>query len=302
MIKALINKIKRTHKRVSLPEMLISIIFFIFFVAFIAQLLTTILYKRQQIVNNLQRMNINTILNLNHGSLVCYYAEIWAESTGIKMWGSDSWEIQWNEKPIWMLNANNAEWENDLCELLKAKLTSMYSINKTDNDRLLKNFFLVRTQVINVYTYKLVLNFAIDEWKSETEHIKRWTEKKEKWWTWYGNYLMQIFSIDYLGHILKVWANYNASAWHALDSLIKRIEQSWDLTKTKYSVFEHWNSDDIQRTDFWYKFQKMNLNLIDDNLIDQKDWWFPYNQILLQATYANWPFSYRDYYIYRNGQ
>lgn len=290
----------KLKKKFSLVELLASIIFFIFFVVFLSELLSTILIKRQQIVNNLQRMNINTVLNLNHGSLVCYYSNIWAEP----IWLDNKWEMAYNQKQIFTLNSSNTEWEIDLCNMIRANLEKRYSISQTDNDRLLKHFFLIRTQILNVYTYKLVLAFAIDEEKTDAEHIDRWTKKKKEWWINYRDNLLQIYAIDYIGNILKKWAVYNSSAWNALDTLIKRITSNDNdsLATTKYSVFEWMNNpwDEIKRTDFGYKFQKLNFNLIDDWLIDKFDHWFPYNQMLIQATYRNWPFSYRDYYIYRS--
>lgn len=288
----------KNKKQFTLLEVLITIPLVMILVFIVSNFIVMMFNLKEKTTADLQRININTVLNLNHGALVCYYSSIGAEEVGLDA----NWVIKHNEKDIWLLNNGNSEWENETCEILKATLKKEYWINPTgeEDTRLLKHFFLIRTQALNVYTYKLVLAFAIDEDKSDIEHIQRWNNRKDGWYE-YGRNLLQIYSINYIGNILKIGNNYNASAGNAVDSLIKRIKNSWDLESANYDIYEG-RGETVQKKDFGYSFNRLNFNLIDDVKIDPADNTFPYNQIMLQASYKNWDYSYTDYYAYKNGE
>ena len=285
-------------KQITLLDVLITIPLVMILVFIVSNFIVMLFNLKDKTTADLQRININTVLNLNHGSLVCYYSSIGAEEVGLDA----NWNMKHNEKDIWLLNNGNSEGENETCEILKATLKKEYWINPTweEDTRLLKHFFLIRTQAINVYTYKLVLAFAIDEDKSDIEHIQKWNNRKDGWYEYWRN-LLQIYSINYIGNILKIGNNYNASAGNAVDTLIKRIKSSWDLESANYDIYEG-RGEAVQKRDFGYLFNRLNFNLIDDAKIDPADNTFPYNQIMLQASYKNKDYSYTDYYAYKNGE
>lgn len=288
----------RNNKKLSLMEMLITIPL-IMILVFIASNFILLLYQtKDKTTSDLQRININTVLNLNHWSLVCYYSSIGAEEVGIDGQGNRAF----NEDEVWLLNNGNGEGENELCEVLKANLKKQYGINPTGDDevRLLKHFFIIRTQTINVYTYKLVLWFAVDEEKWDVEHIQRWNDRAKGWYD-YWNYLLQIYSIDYIGNILKIGSNFNASAGNAVNELLQRVRTSGDLEQANYEIYAD-IGEKVENRYFGYRFNKLNFNLIDDAKIDKFDHWFPYNQMMIQASYKNWDHTYRDYYAYKNWQ
>ena len=288
----------KNKKQFTLLEVLITIPLVMILVFIVSNFIVMLFNLKDKTTADLQRININTVLNLNHGSLVCYYSSIGAEEVGLDA----NWNMKHNEKDIWLLNNGNSEGENETCEILKATLKKEYGINPTweEDTRLLKHFFLIRTQAINVYTYKLVLAFAIDEDKSDIEHIQKWNNRKDGWYEYWRN-LLQIYSINYIGNILKIGNNYNASAGNAVDTLIKRIKSSWDLESANYDIYEG-RGEAVQKRDFGYLFNRLNFNLIDDAKIDPADNTFPYNQIMLQASYKNKDYSYTDYYAYKNGE
>lgn len=288
----------KNKKQFTLLEVLITIPLVMILVFIVSNFIVMLFNLKDKTTADLQRININTVLNLNHGSLVCYYSSIGAEEVGLDA----NWNMKHNEKDIWLLNNGNSEGENETCEILKATLKKEYWINPTweEDTRLLKHFFLIRTQAINVYTYKLVLAFAIDEDKSDIEHIQKWNNRKDGWYEYWRN-LLQIYSINYIGNILKIGNNYNASAGNAVDTLIKRIKSSWDLESANYDIYEG-RGEAVQKKDFGYLFNRLNFNLIDDAKIDPADNTFPYNQIMLQASYKNKDYSYTDYYAYKNGE
>lgn len=288
----------KNKKQFTLLEVLITIPLVMILVFIVSNFIVMLFNLKDKTTADLQRININTVLNLNHGSLVCYYSSIGAEEVGLDA----NWNMKHNEKDIWLLNNGNSEGENETCEILKATLKKEYWINPTweEDTRLLKHFFLIRTQAINVYTYKLVLAFAIDEDKSDIEHIQKWNNRKDGWYEYWRN-LLQIYSINYIGNILKIGNNYNASAGNAVDTLIKRIKSSWDLESANYDIYEG-RGEAVQKRDFGYLFNRLNFNLIDDAKIDPADNTFPYNQIMLQASYKNKDYSYTDYYAYKNGE
>lgn len=288
----------KNKKQFTLLEVLITIPLVMILVFIVSNFIVMLFNLKDKTTADLQRININTVLNLNHGSLVCYYSSIGAEEVGLDA----NWNMKHNEKDIWLLNNGNSEGENETCEILKATLKKEYWINPTweEDTRLLKHFFLIRTQAINVYTYKLVLAFAIDEDKTDIEHIQKWNNRKDGWYEYWRN-LLQIYSINYIGNILKIGNNYNASAGNAVDTLIKRIKSSWDLESANYDIYEGMG-EAVQKRDFGYLFNRLNFNLIDDAKIDPADNTFPYNQIMLQASYKNKDYSYTDYYAYKNGE
>lgn len=288
----------KNKKQFTLLEVLITIPLVMILVFIVSNFIVMLFNLKDKTTADLQRININTVLNLNHGSLVCYYSSIGAEEVGLDA----NWNMKHNEKDIWLLNNGNSEGENETCEILKATLKKEYWINPTweEDTRLLKHFFLIRTQAINVYTYKLVLAFAIDEDKTDIEHIQKWNNRKDGWYEYWRN-LLQIYSINYIGNILKIGNNYNASAGNAVDTLIKRIKSSWDLESANYDIYEG-RGEAVQKKDFGYLFNRLNFNLIDDAKIDPADNTFPYNQIMLQASYKNKDYSYTDYYAYKNGE
>ena len=288
----------KNKKQFTLLEVLITIPLVMILVFIVSNFIVMLFNLKDKTTADLQRININTVLNLNHGSLVCYYSSIGAEEVGLDA----NWNMKHNEKDIWLLNNGNSEGENETCEILKATLKKEYWINPTweEDTRLLKHFFLIRTQAINVYTYKLVLAFAIDEDKSDIEHIQKWNNRKDGWYEYWRN-LLQIYSINYIGNILKIGNNYNASAGNAVDTLIKRIKSSWDLESANYDIYEG-RGEAVQKRDFGYLFNRLNFNLIDDAKIDPADNTFPYNQIMLQASYKNKDYSYTDYYAYKKGE
>lgn len=288
----------KNKKQFTLLEVLITIPLVMILVFIVSNFIVMLFNLKDKTTADLQRININTVLNLNHGSLVCYYSSLGAEEVGLDA----NWNMKHNEKDIWLLNNGNSEGENETCEILKATLKKEYWINPTweEDTRLLKHFFLIRTQAINVYTYKLVLAFAIDEDKSDIEHIQKWNNRKDGWYEYWRN-LLQIYSINYIGNILKIGNNYNASAGNAVDTLIKRIKSSWDLESANYDIYEG-RGEVVQKRDFGYLFNRLNFNLIDDAKIDPADNTFPYNQIMLQASYKNKDYSYTDYYAYKNGE
>ena len=292
------NIMLKNKKQFTLLEVLITIPLVMILVFIVSNFIVMLFNLKDKTTADLQRININTVLNLNHGSLVCYYSSIGAEEVGLDA----NWNMKHNEKDIWLLNNGNSEGENETCEILKATLKKEYWINPTweEDTRLLKHFFLIRTQAINVYTYKLVLAFAIDEDKSDIEHIQKWNNRKDGWYEYWRN-LLQIYSINYIGNILKIGNNYNASAGNAVDTLIKRIKSSWDLESANYDIYEG-RGEAVQKKDFGYLFNRLNFNLIDDAKIDPADNTFPYNQIMLQASYKNKDYSYTDYYAYKNGE
>lgn len=288
----------KNKKKFTILEFLITMPIVMIMVFIVSNFIIMLFNIKEKTTADLQRININTVLNLNHGSLVCYYSSIGAEEVGLDNQGN----VKHNEKDIWLLNNGNAEWETEMCEMLKATLKKEYSINKTwdDDTRLLKHFFLIRTQAINVYTYKLVLAFAIDEDKGDVDHIQKWNNRKDGWYD-YGRNLLQIYSINYIGNVLKIWNNFKASSWNAVDNLIKRVKSSGDLESANYALYED-RGEAVQKKDFGYLFNRLNFNLIDDVKIDPADNTFPYNQIMLQAAYKNWDYSYTDYYAYKNGE
>ena len=292
------NIMLKNKKQFTLLEVLITIPLVMILVFIVSNFIVMLFNLKDKTTADLQRININTVLNLNHGSLVCYYSSIGAEEVGLDA----NWNMKHNEKDIWLLNNGNSEGENETCEILKATLKKEYWINPTweEDTRLLKHFFLIRTQAINVYTYKLVLAFAIDEDKTDIEHIQKWNNRKDGWYEYWRN-LLQIYSINYIGNILKIGNNYNASAGNAVDTLIKRIKSSWDLESANYDIYEG-RGEAVQKKDFGYLFNRLNFNLIDDAKIDPADNTFPYNQIMLQASYKNKDYSYTDYYAYKNGE
>ena len=254
----------KNKKQFTLLEVLITIPLVMILVFIVSNFIVMLFNLKDKTTADLQRININTVLNLNHGSLVCYYSSIGAEEVGLDA----NWNMKHNEKDIWLLNNGNSEGENETCEILKATLKKEYWINPTweEDTRLLKHFFLIRTQAINVYTYKLVLAFAIDEDKSDIEHIQKWNNRKDGWYEYWRN-LLQIYSINYIGNILKIGNNYNASAGNAVDTLIKRIKSSWDLESANYDIYEG-RGEAVQKRDFGYLFNRLNFNLIDDAKID----------------------------------
>ena len=294
-------------KKFTLMEMLIAIPFFAVFVIYITQLVSTIYLKKMDYTTQMQRINISNFINGNYGSLVCYFSDKWAE----KQWYDSQKQIKYNEKEIWTLNSSNTEWENELCEMLKASFKEDYNMSLSkkmkywDTDivepRIIKHWFIIRTQVMNIYTYKLITVFALDYNKDDAEHIKRYADRaKEGWWDYHLN-LMQNYTLDFVWNILNNGSTYKANSVSALNKFMSNIKQAWAFAKFDAKFMKDHN-EKVSFWDFWYVYNKINFNLIDDYLIDKSDYWFPYNQVLIQWDYQQSQFGFRDYYIFRNGQ
>jgi type II secretory pathway component PulJ len=59
-------------KKFTLLEMTIAVFFTVMFTLIIVQLITTILTKKEDFTNKLQRANINNTINSNFSKLICY--------------------------------------------------------------------------------------------------------------------------------------------------------------------------------------------------------------------------------------
>jgi hypothetical protein len=73
----------KNKKQFTLLEVLITIPLVMILVFIVSNFIVMLFNLKDKTTADLQRININTVLNLNHGSLVCYYSSIGAEEVGL---------------------------------------------------------------------------------------------------------------------------------------------------------------------------------------------------------------------------
>lgn len=262
----------KIKKKTTLIEALLTVIAIIWIILILVDLMSSTIYKRNEIWYNLKRININTTFNSNFWTMVCYY------NNNEQMWVQSDWTVKYWKFHV--RNWTNTDAENTLCASIRNHWemewnTFLWWWEPVSFDW----FILTRSNFKNIATYKIMYILKVED---ENDSNKA------------QSYIVRFWAVSI------EWFLTTARANTLYDDLVVKSPQ-WTLW---------WKQ--INAEQYWYKYRRVRINLIDDTEVDlnpSSAWWwwtsvddytFNYNYFLFQLQFSDWQFSNFDYFLFKN--